>query len=78
MIRKILEKLAARKRTAQAIEIKSLKEQVANARFLAKQKENQYLVLVDDLADLRQAYSRLQYARLADYRLQRLPESNRR
>lgn len=77
MIKKILEILRARKRTAQEVEIKSLKEQLGNARFLMKQRENQYLVLVDDHADLRQAYSRLQFARLEDFRLKRIPYSNR-
>lgn len=72
MLKTILDYLAARQTTGEAREIKSLKEQLAASRFFSVQMQNQYLVLADDHADLRAAYSRLQHARLADHGLDAL------
>lgn len=51
------------------VEIKALKSQLENARFLNRRAANDRCVLIDELADLRKAYGQLQYARLEDFRL---------
>lgn len=72
MLNRIIAFFAARHESAQAKEIKVLKEALKASRYINAHQQNQYLALADDHADLRAAYARLQRARLKDQGLEAL------
>lgn len=64
MLKRIIAFFTVYRAAAQDKEIRKLKEALAASRFMAAKFQNQYLVLVDEHADLRAAHTRLKRARV--------------